>query len=61
MREIQQTTDHPVHCAVCINDGKLTRTPAKWLTRAGYCLCEEHSDMELDELKQAVWGRKNAT
>lgn len=44
----------PCHCAVCLNDGKLTRTPATVITDAGYLLCDEHRDTDVATLIKAA-------
>jgi hypothetical protein len=53
---IEPATEYPVHCCVCLNmTGE--KTAAKWLSPAGYLMCEVHVDSSIEELKQMVWKR----
>lgn len=49
----------PLSCCVCLNpSGK--KVPAVWVTDAGYCLCEQHKDIDVLEMIAAVWRKGTA-
>jgi hypothetical protein len=46
----------PVHCCACLNTTG-TEVEAAWITGQGYLICNEHKDIDLQELFTAVWKR----
>lgn len=56
MKQVIAPAEYPVHCCVCLNIDA-SKIVAKWLTDAGYLVCEQHVDSSIEELKQMVWKR----